>query len=192
MIAGVLLAAGGGSRFGSHKLLHPLDDGAPIAGHSARHLITALPMSIAVIRPGDAELSVLLRGLGLTIVECAKAAQGVGASIACGISALPAVDGWVIALADMPWIQPRTIYAVAQHLRLGAEIAAPIYKEQRGHPVGFSATFKKNLSALHSDIGARAVLETAGERLLLINTHDAGVLRDVDVPADARRDFCKK
>ena len=48
-IAGILLAAGAGSRFGGGKLLHLLD-GVAIGVHSARHLLAAgLPVT-AVVR----------------------------------------------------------------------------------------------------------------------------------------------
>jgi len=187
MIVGVLLAAGCGTRFGAHKLLHPLDDGATLAEHAARNLITALPTSVAVVRPGDTVLHEILTGQGLSIIECAQAAQGMGASIACGVAAMPNADGWVIALADMPWIRPQTIYSVAQQLRGGAGIAAPLYQRQRGHPVGFSATFKERLSALQLDTGAREIIESALESLVLTISGDEGVLLDVDVPADAQR-----
>ncbi len=184
MIVGVLLAAGTGTRFGAHKLLHRLDDGVAIAEHAARHLIAALPNSLAVIRPGDAALREIFTGLGLTVIDCALAAQGVGASIACAVTAMPNADGWVIALADMPWIQAQTIYTVAQQLRIGAGIVAPQYQKKRGHPVGFSALFKADLLALQQDVGARDVIEARREYLVLSLSDDPGVLLDVDRPED--------
>ena len=188
-MVGVLLAAGSSTRFGAHKLLHRLDDGAALAEHAARHLIAALPTSIAVVRPGDVAVHDMMRGLGLSIVECANATHGMGSSIACGVSAMPDADGWVIALADMPWIQPQTIRRVAQQLRLGAGIAAPRYHARRGHPVGFAAKFKTQLSRLQGDDGARDVIESARDQLALVRTDDAGVLLDVDTPADAHGNF---
>ena len=106
MIVGVLLAAGRGTRFGAHKLLHPLDDGRTLVEHAARNLTMALPTSVAVVRPDDTALREILTGQGLSIIECPQADQGMGASIACGVAATPNADGWVIALADMPWIRP--------------------------------------------------------------------------------------
>ncbi len=184
MMVGVLLAAGGGTRFGAHKLLHPLDAETTIAERAAGNLIAALPGSVAVVRPGDVALHKILRGLGLSVVECAHAAQGMGASIACGVSATVNADGWVIALADMPWIRPKTIYTVAQELRAGAGMVAPQYQGRRGHPVGFSAMFKHSLLGLHLDSGARDVIAVGRENLILTITDDAGVLLDIDVPAD--------
>ncbi len=189
MIVGVLLAAGSSTRFGAHKLLHRLDDGVALAEHAARHLIAALPTSIAIVRPGDGAVHDIMRGLGLSIVECANATQGMGSSIACGVAAMPDVDGWVIALADMPWIQPQTIRRVAQQLHAGAGIAAPLYQARRGHPVGFAAKFKTHLSLLQGDDGARHVIESAPDQLALVRTDDIGVLLDVDIPTDAQKNF---
>jgi len=189
MIVGVLLAAGRGTRFGAHKLLQRMTDGVMIAEHAARNLVTALPCSVAVIRPGDVELRDLLTGLGLAVVECATAAEGMGASIACGVSAAPNADGWMITLADMPWIRPQTIFTLAQHLRFGADMVAPLYQAQRGHPVGFAATYKASLSALRFDAGARAVIEAGHEHLVVMQTNDAGVVLDIDVPSDVQRNI---
>lgn len=187
MITGVLLAAGSSTRFGAQKLLHRLDDGMSIAEHAARNLISALPNSAAVIRPGDVVLSKLFTGLGLSIIECANATQGMGASLACGVSATPQASGWLIALCDMPWIRPQTIYGLSQQLRSGAGIVAPQYQGKRGHPVGFSAAFKTKLMALQHDVGARELIEAGHEHLGLMMTDDPGVLADVDVLADIQQ-----
>src|SRR5262249_33592817 len=124
-IRGVLLAAGYSKRFGSNKLLHPLppgkqDAGVPIALASARHFIEALPESIAVIRPRAQKLGKLLRDAGCTTVVCKNAAEGMGVSLAEGVRAVPDADGWVVALADMPYLKPETIRVVAKGLSGGA------------------------------------------------------------------------
>lgn len=189
MIMGVLLAAGSSTRFGAHKLLHPLSDGIPIAAHAAGNLISALPNSIAVVRREDAVLRDMLASFGLSIVECATAVQGMGTSIACGVAATPNATGWVIALADMPWVRPATIYSIAQHLRMGAGIVAPQYQGRRGHPVGFSVTFRARLLAVQRDVGAREIIEESPEHLTLDVTPDPGVLLDIDLPNDVERNF---
>ena len=50
---GILLAAGNSSRFGSHKLLHPLPDGTPLGVASARVMRFVLDRVVAVVRTGD-------------------------------------------------------------------------------------------------------------------------------------------
>lgn len=190
-IVGILLAAGRGTRFGGGKLLAPLPEakhgnlaGTPVGVASAMNLANALSDAIAVVRPGDAELSARLRACGLRVVECANAGDGMGASLALGVAATNDAEGWIIALADMPWIAPVTIAAVAAALAAGADLAAPSFHGARGHPVGFSRRHYAALVALSDDTGARSLLERHRDRLLLIDVDDSGVLADVDTPAD--------
>jgi molybdenum cofactor cytidylyltransferase len=186
-IVGILLAAGEGSRFGGDKLLAPMpaDNGAespgvPLGAVAGSRLVDALPDAIAVVRPRDVRLSACLSAVGLRVVRCANADEGMGASLACGVTAARDADGWVIALADMPWIASATIRAIAAALAGGADIAAPSYRGERGHPVGFARRHYGTLAALTGDTGARSLIERSLSRITWIDVDDAGVLRDVD------------
>lgn len=183
-IVGVLLAAGSSSRFGADKLLHLLDDGTAVAQRSARALHTALPTSVAVVQDVRSELASRLRDEGLRTVACPSAAAGMGASLAAGVAAEPGAAGWVIALADMPFVAPQSIAAVADALRQGAAIAAPQHCGRRGHPVGFARRFRDDLLALSGDSGARGLLAAYAEQLVALACDDPGVLLDIDAPAD--------
>lgn len=183
-IVGILLAAGTGSRFGANKLLHPLEDGVPLALHAARSLRAALGEVVAVVRDVHGEVARLLSAEGLRVACCERAAEGMGASIACGVAAASGAAGWVIGLADMPFVRPGTVAAVAAALGAGATIAAPVHDGRRGHPVGFSHRFRDDLRVLTGDVGARGLLGAYAEQVLLIECGDAGVLMDVDVPGD--------
>ena len=191
--AGILLAAGRGARFGGDKLLAALPDGAldlpvgiAMGVAAAMHLASALPESIAVVRPGDRALADALRGAGLRIVECRDADEGMGRSLASGVIATRDAHAWVVALADMPWIAPATIRALADALAAGASIAAPVYRGMRGHPVGFSRRHFDSLCALEGDAGARSILAAHSDELTLLDVDDAGIVRDVDTPAALR------
>lgn len=188
MIAGILLAAGRGTRFGSHKLLHPLADGTPMVLASLRALIPAGDQTYVVVRPQDTALIELLTSQAVTLVPCDNADEGMGASLACGIRAASAAQGWVVALADMPFIQASTMRLVADALRNGAPVVAPSCQGQRGHPVGFAAEFFPALSTLSGDIGAKPVVEAERARLQLVACDDPAVLRDIDVPHDLQHD----
>lgn len=183
-IAGILLAAGAATRFGGDKLLHPLADGVAIAAHAARNLIAAGLNVTAVVRPGDFPLADMLEQEGCLVTMCPEAARGMGASLAHAIAAERSADGWIVALGDMPGIAPATISAVAAALASGALIAAPRYRGRRGHPVGFAALLRDELTALGGDAGARDVLERHGDALELIDCDDPGVLYDIDRPDD--------
>jgi molybdenum cofactor cytidylyltransferase len=186
MIRGILLAGGASTRFGSHKLLHDLADGAYIGVRSAGNLIAGVGNALAVVRPGDDRLAALLRAAGCDILVTPRALEGMGGSLAAAIGAAGDAAGWVVALADMPFIQPDTIRSVKAAIMEGAIIAAPVLSSsgERGHPVGFSASLAGELMLLSGDHGARAVIGEHHAELVAIATDDGGVVRDVDVPDD--------
>lgn len=182
-ITGILLAAGNSLRFGSNKLLSPLPDGTPIAVAAARVLKRTVNRTIAVVRSDSTELANLLRDEGLDLVTCPQAVAGMGTSIACGIMASSQAHAWVIALADMPFIQAATIHQLVALLRQGAAIVAPQYHGRRGHPVGFQHQFGTQLSTLTGDAGARVLLQQYHSQITLFACEDAGIHWDIDTPS---------
>jgi molybdenum cofactor cytidylyltransferase len=180
--AGILLAAGSSKRFNGNKLLHPLE-GTPIALRSARAFIAALPGAIAVTRPGS-PLKGLLENEGFHVVECERADEGMGTSLAAGVAATREASGWVVALADMPFIAGATHARIASAVAAGAELVAAGYRGERGHPVGIGARFLDQLLALEGDAGARNIVRANPASLQVIECDDPGVLRDIDTPGD--------
>jgi len=183
-IWGILLAAGGSTRFGANKLLQPLADGTQVGIVAARRLLRALPNSVAVVREHDAELIELLTAEAIGIVINPEPGRGLGSSLACGVRATASATGWVIALADMPCIQPDSIRGVVRLLQAGVPAVAPVYRGERGHPVGFSHTFRAALENLSGDRGARDLLVEHTEQVQLFEVDDPGILIDIDRRAD--------
>ncbi len=181
-IVGVLLAAGFSRRYGANKLIQRLPDGTFVAVTAGRNLLAALPDSIAVVRPDVPELAAALGAAGLRVVICESAHLGMGASLAEGIRATTHADGWVVALADMPFILPASIRMVAAGIEAGHPIVATQYGGERGHPVGFSSGYRAELSQLSGDEGARRILKR--DPIALISCTDPGVIRDIDTPDD--------
>jgi molybdenum cofactor cytidylyltransferase len=185
---GILLAAGFSRRFGTaDKLLQPLPDGRPIALAAAHNLMQALPLSIAVVQPDNAQLASLLREAGLEVLSCAS--SGMSDSLSAAVrdcDRFSSVSGYVIALADMPSIRPQTIASVAGGLH-HAPICAPLFEGKRGHPVAFAAALRDELLALHGDEGARSILQRHKLEVRLLDCNDPGVLADIDTPADLGR-----
>ena len=183
-VTGILLAAGSASRFGSNKLLHPLLTGLPIAVTAARNLKAAVPDCVAVVRPGADELSALLLAEGLKVVVCANADEGMGASLACAIEAAGDAAGYMIALADMPYIRASSLAAVRDSLANGVHLVAPYFRARRGHPVGIGGRYRAQLLAASGDEGAKKLLEAHAAELIKIPVGDPGVIRDIDRPSD--------
>ncbi|MGI4815756.1 MAG: nucleotidyltransferase family protein [Janthinobacterium lividum] len=189
---GVLLAAGFGRRFDASgtrsKLLAPLrrgdDAGVALALAAARRLCAALPRVVAVTR-GDELLDALLADAGCAVIRSARAAMGMGASLADAVRATPTARGWVVALADMPFVSTSTIVAVATAIMPPAgatAIAAPARDGRRGHPVAFGRSHRAALLRLDGDSGPRQLL--AEFPCTLIETLDEGVFIDVDTASD--------
>lgn len=191
---GLLLAAGLGTRYDASgarlKLLEPASagprGGTALALAAAQPLLEVLDEVVAVVRPPEhahqRALHALLAAAGCRLVICEHAADGMGASLACGVASAAAAGGWLVALADMPSIAADTVRRVVAALERGAVSAAPWYRGQRGHPVGFSARCGPALRALAGDTGARAVL--AHWPPARVEVEDAGVIHDVDALAN--------
>lgn len=184
MTLGILLAAGLSRRFGADKLALALPDGVPVALQAARHLGTALPRILAVVHPGAQHLARLLMAEGIPVGICPDAAQGMGASLAWAVRQAADADAWVVALADMPWIQPRTIGLVAAALDRPDALVVPCHQGRRGHPVGFGRAYRQPLLDLGGDAGARSILAGHAAQVRELDCPDPGILADIDRPAD--------
>ncbi len=185
MIRGLLLAGGASLRFGSAKLLHPFEPGLAIGEASARNLLAGVGNALAIVRDGDEEIARRLRAVGCEVLATSRSRDGLGASIAAGVEASRDVEGWIVALADMPRVPAAVSKAVAEALERGALLAAPVLASgERGHPVGFSSRLAGELCALAGDEGARAVVARHREAVVLVTTAERGILFDIDHPRD--------
>ena len=181
---GLLLAAGSATRFGSDKLQHPLPHGVSIAVQAARHLKAEVSRVVAAVRPEAVATARALAAEGCEVVVCERAAQGMGASLACAARAAGDADGYLVALADMPFVRRSTIAAVREALARGATLAAPYWRARRGHPVGFAGRLRGALEASSGDEGARRLLEAHAAELVKVPVGDPGAIRDIDQPSD--------
>jgi molybdenum cofactor cytidylyltransferase len=183
-VVAILLAAGSATRFGSDKLLHALPHGVPIAVQAARNLKAAIDRVVAVLRPGSTELQKLFEKEGVETVACDRAPEGMGASLACAVCVAGEAQGYLVALADMPFVRPSTIVAVRDALAAGALLAAPYFRARRGHPVAIAGRYRAELARLDADEGARQLLAAHEAELVKIPVGDPGVIRDIDTPSD--------
>ena len=185
---GILLAAGRGRRFdpsGQHdKLLQTLSDetGDMVVVASARILLSVLPTVVAVVRPGAPRVGAALQALGCAVTVCPDADSGMAASLVHAIRHSSDGAAWLVALGDMPHVQPGTLRALLAAIAAGADIAAPAYQGRRGNPVAFSRTHLPLLLALQGDEGARSILHT--HPVCEVAVADSGILQDIDTRAD--------
>lgn len=146
--------------------------------HTLRQaLASGLPVQV-VTRPDN--LPVLAACAANQVPVTLLASAGLGDSIAAGVAATPHWQGWLIHLADMPFVGADVFRQVASALRQHA-IVRPCYAQQPGHPVGFSALLRKPLCQLRGDNGARELLQGAAVHLLPLE--HPGVVQDIDLPS---------
>jgi len=181
-VVGLLLAAGSATRFGSDKLRHALPHGVPIAIQSARNLRAELAEVFVAVR--DSAAAAAFEKEGCQVALCENAAEGMGVSLACAARAAGPREGYIVALADMPFVRRTSIAAVREALEKGAGIAAPYFRARRGHPVGIAGRFHEQLIELRGDEGARRLLAENERALVKIPVGDPGVIRDIDRPED--------
>ncbi len=190
----ILLAAGASTRFGSDKRqAHCAHQG----GHKPMLLATleqiqssGLPV-LVVLRPGDELWERVLTQRQVDWVSCPEAALGMGHSLAFGVHSTQHWQHWLIALADMPLIQPSTYRAIATALE-DHPIVRPCCHDPMtganvvGHPVGFQQRFACELMQCDGDAGARMLLQRHQALVHLLPVQDTGIGFDIDRPSELR------
>ncbi|WP_028886414.1 NTP transferase domain-containing protein [Teredinibacter turnerae] len=186
----LVLAAGRSSRFGSQKLLHPLTPSSSVLGETLSQL-AILGTSVGVLcSPDNPGVIDLAKIFGCESLVFPEVSPGLGDSIAFGVSKTSPQQGWLVCLADMPWIKAATYAKIVARARGSAEqnsaIVAPQFQGQRGHPVFFGVNYRNSLERLTGDTGAKSILANHSAAVDFYELDDPGILRDVDVPSDIR------
>ena len=137
-----------------------------------------------VVRPESHGLINAIRYHGLQN-QVVVPSQGMGDSIAAGVAATPEWGGWIICLADMPFVsvaQYREIYEAS--IKTNDGIVRPIFEGVPGHPVYFSKNHYTELIKLKRDEGARQIIDKHRSSLRLLPVQNKSVIRDIDTPQD--------
>jgi molybdenum cofactor cytidylyltransferase len=188
----VVLAAGAGSRFGGGKLVSPWGDGLLLDGAltaafaaPARAVTVAWGADPRVVAAAEAFAARIGEAARLRLVHTERHAEGMAETLKAAVASLPPdSEGAFVFLGDMPRVRPEILPELALAVAAGARAAAPVFGGQRGHPVLFGASLYPSLMTLSGDRGAASMLAGIGDELALILALDAGVLFDVDRPAD--------
>ena len=184
MNVGILvLAAGRATRFGADKRLAILPGGRRVLDCLLDNVRASGLSALVCLGENDGHIVNQLRRENIDCIQCARAAEGMGGTLAEASAHIPEWDGVLVALADMPWIAPTTYLAVAAQLS-SANICVPTRDGRRGHPVGFGSEFYSAMRTLGGDTGARHLLKKYARHVVELPVNDAAIHRDIDFPSD--------
>jgi molybdenum cofactor cytidylyltransferase len=193
MTPAIVLAAGASTRMGRPKALLEAGERTFI-----RTILNALrdggiPEAVVVVRPGQPLViqEVEASGFGRAVVN-PRADEGQLSSLLAGLEAVdrPGVAAVLVTLVDVPIIRAATIRVLlARAAASESPILRAVHGGVHGHPVIFKRRLFDALRTADPAVGAKAVVRAAGVEDVEVD--DAGVVEDVDTPADYARLFGK-
>jgi CTP:molybdopterin cytidylyltransferase MocA len=186
-IAALILAAGGGRRFGGPKALARVDGVLLVDRAVATARAAGCDPVLVVVGAAADDVRAQADLAGVAVVENPSWRTGMASSLKAGLAALAQTPAQATAvlLVDMPGVGAEAVRRVAQ----GADAAAlrtATYEGRRGHPVVLGRDRWSGVAALASaDVGARAYLVAHASELVTVPCEDVADDADIDEkPAD--------
>ena len=187
-VAGVLLAAGQGSRFGRPKALVELD-GQTLAERGVTLLRVGGTDPVLIVT-GAAEVELRPEHQARTVYN-GEWRTGMGSSLRAALRALteleadPEIGAVVVALADQPLVGAEAVGRLIAAYRAGAGVAVAAYGGKPRNPVLLAREhWPEVIATATGDQGARAFLRARPELVTLVECGDTGRPDDIDTPAD--------
>jgi molybdenum cofactor cytidylyltransferase len=156
--AGLVLAAGAGTRFGGTKQLARLR-GRPLLEYAVESMLAVPALDPVVVVLGHAADEILRTAeLGdAEVVVCRDWERGQSASLRCGVAALGGAEAVIVTLGDQPFITPQVIAGALDQLE-GHDAVRTVYGGAPGHPVVLGPRVLAAAGDLEGDQGARDLL----------------------------------
>jgi len=175
----ILLAAGRSSRMGAFKPLLPFGNK------------TVIESCIDYLRNGGIEDIVVVMGhradeirrkiSGVTLAVNPDPDSAMGASIAMGVSALPATaQATLMTLVDHPAVPATVVTELLNSWKSGARLVIPTWHGRGGHPILVDLSFKAELLNLSETGGLRAFLNAHASEVKRVPVDSPFVARDMD------------
>jgi molybdenum cofactor cytidylyltransferase len=184
-VVGVVLGAGGSSRFGSPKQLLPFGD-TTLLGQVIRNAnASSMERIVVVLGRASGELRKALDFGRARVVENTAYGTGCASSLLAGLDAAEDdCEALLLLLSDQPGVLPEFIdRALSEWRRERPWAAVCSYRGRLGHPFIFSREAFDDLRGLHGDKAVWKLIETYPGRVQKIEL-DAGLPPDVDTPED--------
>ncbi|MEU8844778.1 nucleotidyltransferase family protein [Streptomyces sp. NPDC048564] len=188
LVAGLLLAAGGGRRLGGRPKALLRHRGRPLVEHAVGVLRAAGCARVHVVLGAQAAAVRAQAELGdCVLVDNPDWADGMGSSLRAGLDSLAdtGARAALVSLVDQPGIGPEAVARVLAAYGDEASLVSAAYDGVRGHPVLFGAAHWAGIAATATgDRGARAYLKAHEDAIGLVECGDVARPYDIDTEAD--------
>lgn len=190
MIAGILLAAGQGKRFGTDKRLHPVA-GQPLVCYALDAAANSRLASLyVVLGPGDnavrETIDSLLRGKRRAhFIENSHPTLGMMSSLKAALQELPPeCEGAIVVHADMPLVPSSLIDRLIDEFEEHDGIVVPESGGRWQHPRLIPRWVFEEFLSLGDDERGLGILETYSDRVTVVPMPDHRLFLDIDSPDD--------
>jgi len=180
-VAGLVLAAGEGRRFGGPKAIAQV--------HGER----LVDRAVRALREGGVESVYVVQGAvaldvpGARVLDNPDWASGLGGSLRCGLEAV-VEDAVLVMLVDTPGVGSEVVLRMVDAFRSGARVAVATYGGKPGNPALIGREHWPEVAGLAvGDVGARAFLSRHPELVRRVECGDVGFPDDLDTPDDLAR-----
>lgn len=176
---------------GTQKLLLPLG-GVPVIARVVDQVLASRVERIVVVVGADAAgVKAALDGRGVTFAVNPDPEGDMLSSVRCGLRAMP--GGWrgaLVVLGDQPALRAGLIDRMIAAVEGGGRgIIVPVHAGRRGHPLLFAARHAAEVMNDFDAVGLRGLAQRHADDVLELPCDDEGVLSDMDVPEDYRREL---
>jgi CTP:molybdopterin cytidylyltransferase MocA len=155
--AGLILAAGAGTRFGDETKQLASLRGRPLLAYALDAMTAAVDRVVVVLGHDADAIQARIDFGAATVAICEDWARGQGFSLRRGVAALAGAEAVVITLGDQPFITPQVIDGALDQLE-GYDAVRAVYDGAPGHPVVLGSRVLAAVGELEGDAGARELL----------------------------------
>lgn len=184
-IAGAVLAAGAGTRYGMPKALARAADGTPWMDRAVAALTSGgVDGGVLVALGAERDSAALLLPAGATRVDVPDWASGIAATLQAVLSAVAdtAADALLVVPVDTPGMPASAVQRILTHAASPAALVRATYGGRPGHPVLLGRSHWGEVAAsVSGDRGAGPYLSAQGARE--VECGDLWNGADVDSPA---------